>query len=206
MTRPTFGQVILKARLQWRAITSVQLWAMILCAIGISAWLWGIPYLKHQHSNVQKQVQQLQARLNHLPVTVDVNVLTTSEQRLHDFYAALGETHYAEQQVATVIALINKNGLSMAQTDYKLADNKSGNFRTYTVTIPIKGQYAMIRSFCNQLLLAVPFAALDELTFKRASISNQIIETRVRFTLYLDDIDGTEGLTFKAPHKQEKAE
>jgi hypothetical protein len=206
MKNATFAQWVLKAQLGVRTINPVQVFAAVLCVAGLSLWLWGMPYLKHQHRGLQKEVSQLQARLDHLPVIADHEEMTISEQHLRNFYLTLGETHYAEQQVATVIALANKSGLSLAQTDYKMAENKNGNFRTYTVTIPLKGQYAMIRSFCDQMLLAVPFAALNELTFKRVSISNQIIETRVRFTLYLDDADGVEGMTFAPPSAKKGVE
>jgi len=201
MTLSSSGQFTLKVRLGMRLLTPIQILVIFLWIAGIGAWLWCIPYLKNLNSQYQSQYQQLETKLNHLPASIGPETLTPSEQHLQYFYAILGESRYAEQQVATLIALANKNGLNIGETDYQIAENKNGNFRTYTVMIPIKGQYGMIRSFCDQILLTIPFAALDELNFKRASISNQIIETRVRFTLYLDDPEGIEGRTFVTLHK-----
>ena len=206
MTVISLNKLILRMVLWKRDISPFQLLVCLLWGVGICVWFWWVPHLKHQRVDDQNQCQQLQARLDHWPVRMDKEVLSLSEQHLHDFYASLGETHYAEEQVSTLISLANKNGLIMGQTDYKLAENKNGNFQTYIVNVPIKGQYAAIRHFCDQVLLAIPFASLDELNFKRAAISNPIIETRVRFTLFLYDEQGSEGRTFVLPHIQGKTE
>ncbi|MGZ3158645.1 MAG: hypothetical protein ACXU7H_06145, partial [Burkholderiaceae bacterium] len=52
---------------------------------------------------------------------------------------------------------------------------------------PVKGQYQAIRKFCEQTLLAIPFASLDEINFKRDEITNSTLEAKLHFTLYLSD-------------------
>jgi hypothetical protein len=177
---------LLKIRLLCRGIPISPIVAGLLWLAGTSMWLVVIPYFKSQYAHYQQQIQQAQTRLYQAPVNVGKNTLTVSEQRLQQFYRTLGETHYVEQQVDTLIALAHKNGLDIIAADYQFAENKPGLFNTYTVTMPIQGPYAMVRQFCNQALIAIPFATLDELSFKRSAIANQIIETRVRFILYLD--------------------
>ena len=53
------------------------------------------------------------------------------------------------------------------------------------MTLPVSGDYTKVRGFVNDVLEAVPSAALDELTLKRESIDMPELESRVRFTLFL---------------------
>jgi len=111
---------------------------------------------------------------------------SATEQNLQNFYDLLGDSRYAEQQVKTLFAIAAKNSLTLNQAEYKLAYDKSGAFRTYTIVLPVHGQYGAIRSFCQQVLLAIPFASLDQVDFKRDSVNNANLEAKLRLTLYLD--------------------
>ena len=206
MTRLSLRQIQLHIRLKMQHGSLMQIVGSCLFLGGLAAWGWGVPFFKQQVSDVQHRTQQARAQLNQLPTAIATDALSPSEQRLKEFYANAGDPHYAEQQVATLIALAAKNNVNMAQTDYKWTENKQGNFRAYTVTIPIKGQYSMIRRFCDDVLSAIPFASLDEVSFKRAAISNQVVETRVRFTLFFTDENGQEGRVFTLPSKQGSVE
>jgi hypothetical protein len=55
----------------------------------------------------------------------------------------------------------------------------------YQVILPVKGDYTNVREFVNDVLGAVPSAALEELALKRESIEVPELESRVRFTLFL---------------------
>jgi len=46
---------------------------------------------------------------------------------------------------------------------------------------------AAVRRFCERVLLTIPFASLDEITFKREAVGNGSLDARLRFTLYLTD-------------------
>lgn len=185
----TFAEVLLKATLKARRIDPIHIFAWGCLVVGSSIWLWLIPALRHQLTSIQMEVQRLTGQLDSLSTTTRADESGPSLHHLQEFYQTLGQTRYAEQQVATVIALANKNGLTIAQTDYRLVQNTDGGFRTYTVSIPIQGEYQMVRRFCHEMLLAIPFAALDEIDFKRVSISSATIETHAHFTLFLDEPD-----------------
>jgi hypothetical protein len=180
-------QLIFKLRLWCRHIGWSNALAFAICVSGSAAWLWGVPYLKQQRITSQIKLQQIQTALNLVPEAKTTEP-TQSEQHLNNFYSALGEINYVEQQVASLFALANKNGLALHQADYKLAQNKNGRFYTYTVTFPVIGQYKVIRQFGEQVLQSIPFAALDEISFKRSSIENDLIETRLRLTFYLNSV------------------
>ena len=109
----------------------------------------------------------------------------TADVNLAQFDAVLGERRYVEQQVATLFALAARQGLVLSQGEYKAAVDRNGGFATYQVNLPVKGSYAAIWQFSMAALQAIPFAALDDISFKRDSIGQGGVDARVRLTLYL---------------------
>ena len=56
---------------------------------------------------------------------------------------------------------------------------------TYQVTLPVKGSYGAVWKFGMLALRAIPFASLDEISFRRDAIGDAAVEARLRLTLYL---------------------
>lgn len=161
--------------------------AFVLCIAGIVGWSWSIPRMHAQASAQQHASQQAQQVLDTAPITAPVAPLQAGEQRMQDFYDALGEKRYAEQQVRTLFAIAARNGLTLSQGEYKSAYDMNGRFHVYRIQLPVKGPYAAIRQFCEKVLLAIPFASLDEMSFKRDAIADSMPEANLRLTLYLGD-------------------
>ncbi|HEY8102395.1 MAG TPA: hypothetical protein VIF82_16775 [Burkholderiaceae bacterium] len=159
--------------------------ASIICMIGLMAWLLGIPYLHTQQKALQQQWQQAQQSWHTAEGMIPTVTQTTAEQHFNQFINGLGDDRYTEQQIKTLFALADKAGLTLAQADYKLAEDKNGHYRTYQILMPVKGTYRAIRQFCEKTLLAIPFASLDEMNFKRDAIGSGTLEARLRFTIYL---------------------
>ena len=75
----------------------------------------------------------------------------------------------------------------LSQGEYKTAAVRDGGFTTYQVNLPVKGSYGAIWQFAMAALRAIPFASLDDISFKRDSIGQSGVEARVRLTLYLGE-------------------
>jgi hypothetical protein len=113
-----------------------------------------------------------------------------SIDNLDAFYAALGPRRYAEQQVKTMFTLAAKNGLSLSQGEYKTGYDRNARVTTYQVNLPVKGSYGAIWQFAMGALRAIPFASLDDISFRRDTIGDPGVEARLRLTLYLKDAPG----------------
>ena len=111
----------------------------------------------------------------------------SANENLAHFYAALGEKRHAEQQVRQLFDIAAKTGLTLHQGDYKFSVDKAGGVAAYQVTLPVKGAYQNIWQFSLQALSAIPFASLDDIAFRRETISEPVVEARLRFTLYLKE-------------------
>lgn len=111
----------------------------------------------------------------------------SANENLAQFYATLGEKRHAEQQVKQLFDIAAKTGLALEQGDYKFSVDKASGVAAYQVTLPVKGAYHNIWQFSLQALAAIPFAALDDIAFRRETITEATVEARLRFTLYLKE-------------------
>ncbi|QGZ41811.1 hypothetical protein IP92_00808 [Pseudoduganella flava] len=154
--------------------------AVALLLAGVATWAWLLP----QRAALQQEL----ARPLPAPSTlVQAPPPPTANENLSLFYATLGEKRHAEQQVKTLFDLAAKAGLTLAHGEYKFGYDKASRVTTYQIALPVKGTYNNIWQFALQVLADVPFAALDEVSFRRDTIAEANVEARLRFTLYLKD-------------------
>jgi len=86
-----------------------------------------------------------------------------------------------------LFALASNSGLVLSQGEYKGTLDRDGRFHTYQIYLPVKGGYGAIWQFAVLALRAIPFASLDEISFRRDTIGESTVEAHLRITLYLTD-------------------
>ncbi len=109
------------------------------------------------------------------------------EERLAAFDATLCPTERRNAFVGTVFEQAARQGLSLAQAEYKLDIDKPGGFRTYQVTLPVRGAYPRVRRFVDATLAEIPCLAIEDVDFKREAIAATETEARLRFLFFLKD-------------------
>lgn len=171
---------VLRARLALARAGAPACVAALLCVAAVAGWAWLLP---QRAAQLAQAAQPLPA-----PVAlVSAPPPPTADQNLAAFYDVLGEQRYAEQQVKLLFGLAAKANLALSQGEYKSAYDKASRVYTYQIVLPVKGPYAAIWQFTLQALRAMPFAALDEVGFRRDAIADPAVEARIRLTLYLKD-------------------
>ena len=163
----------------------------LLWLLGIGVWHWAYPQLRAQVQTQQSALSGIRKALRAIDMPAPPSPKSVSQERLEAFHDALGEANYVEEQVKTFLALAAKNNLKLNTAEYRMAVDGNGRFRTYQAILPVKGTYRAIRQFCEQTLLAIPFASLDEIGFRRDTIVNTTLEARLRFTLYVNEAPST---------------
>ena len=174
----------LRAHLLLRRVGAPVCIAAALCLLGAAAWAWA-----WQQRGVAAQLEARALPMASVSVAA-VAPPATANDNLALFYATLGQQRHAEQQVKVLFDLAAKNGLVLAQGEYKGGYDKASRVATYQVSLPLKGSYPAVWQFALQALRAVPFASLDELSFRREQIADPNLEARLRLTLYLADGSG----------------
>jgi len=188
-TLPALPQLLLQTQLLLRRsafLLPLGIGALALCWMTQQRWL---PLQEQKLRMSRHAASQLQQALSAPTQSKPASAKPLAERHLIRFYDELGERSYVEQQINTLFAIGERAGLTLRQGEYKMAFDKAGGFYTYQVTLPLKGTYSQLRQFSEQTLLQVPFAALDEINFKRDLVANRNLEARLRFTFYLGDAD-----------------
>jgi hypothetical protein len=173
----------LRLRLATRSIGPVAAGALAvaLAALAVLAWTAGARTQEAQQHGVAL------VRAAAPPAAPVVSPQAATNDNLALFYATLGERRYTEQQLKTLFGIAEKTGIVLRQGEYKAAYDQNGKLHTYQVTLPVKGSYQAIWQFAMLSLRAIPFAALDDIGFRRDDIGAAGVDARVRFTLYLAD-------------------
>ncbi|GGC19484.1 hypothetical protein [Pseudoduganella buxea] len=173
--------VMLDVRLRLlRAGPAAALCGALLLA-GVALWAWLLP----------QRTAQLEEMARPLPAPstlAEAAPPPTANENLAAFYATLGQKRHAEQQVKVLFDLAAKLGLVLDRGEYKFGYDKGAQVATYQITLPVKGPYGKIWQFTLQALAAMPFAALDDVNFRRDTIADTSVDARLRFTLYLKEV------------------
>jgi hypothetical protein len=188
MKQIQFSALLLRARLMAMRAGPVACAALVLCVAGAAGLAWTRLEARSVAQSANAQAGRASSGLPAAPaVLVPPSAPPTAAQNMALFYATLGDPHYAEQQVRILFDLAAKAGLSLNHGDYKAAFDKADRVNTYQVLLPLKGPYQSIWQFTLTALREIPFASLDEISFKRDTIGEPVVEARVRLTLYLKD-------------------
>ncbi len=110
---------------------------------------------------------------------------STNAERGAAFERLLGRGEDLEVYLGKVFGAAKRHGVSLTVGDYRLALDNAGGFRRYHMVLPVKGSFSAIQAFSQQVLLDLPFAALEEISLKRASIDSTQVDAKTRFVLFL---------------------
>jgi Tfp pilus assembly protein PilO len=109
----------------------------------------------------------------------------TQRSQLSNFYAFFPVIDALPEVLGKVQRAARDNGLQLEKGEYRLAQEREFAVARYQVTLPLRGTYPQVRGFVNDVLDAVPAAALDDLALKREEAGDPTVEARVRFTVFL---------------------
>jgi len=166
-------------KLRWPGLAGL---GLVLFTAGLTAI--GIQSAQQRLQALNDEVAKLGARLGQRGA---VSASASGRSQLSNFYAFFPLTENVPELLGRVHRAAMQNQLLLKKGEYKL--NRETDFRLarYEVTLPVTGDYVRVRGFVNDVLQAVPSAALDELTLKREAVDQPDLEARVRFSLFLGE-------------------
>lgn len=97
----------------------------------------------------------------------------------------LGEGDRVEQYVQQVFATARATGIHLGEGEYRWMHEAHAETDRYQMRLPVKGRYAEIRVFCEQVLAELPFASLDDFSLKRDNIGEAEVEAQLQFSFHL---------------------
>lgn len=172
-------------RLQLGRQRVVHVCAPLLLVLGIAADQLWLPRVAAETQRQRQELAVLQLRASvERPAPALGNKQALGER---DLYEQLGDAAHVEQVIEALLSRAAKRGLTIQRVDYKSDVIKEADIATYQLSFTSSGPYRSLRQFCEDFLREVPFASLDDISFKRDSISSPKADAKMRFTLYLDN-------------------
>ncbi|MEZ0231597.1 MAG: type 4a pilus biogenesis protein PilO [Methylophilaceae bacterium] len=135
--------------------------------------------------NIERLAQDVAKLRKEMPQHQGRWIDRSPQASLNTFYQFLPTEREATALLSVILASASDNGLVLDKADYALTRNSQAAFSRYQITMPVSGSYVQIRRFSNQVLNALPAAALNEISFKRQDIGTEKVEAKLRFTVYL---------------------
>jgi hypothetical protein len=180
--RPNFAGILLRLRLALARSSTGALLAGALMLAAAALWLVLLPGLSARVDEHGRAVAQARSAPRGKPV---VSAQTLAAEHLKAFYAALGSTGHTEQVVSHLFDAASDAAVVLDKAEYKPSHESAGQYDIYTIILPVKGDYARLRRFCEKVLLTIPYAALEDMRFTRNSADDQAVEASLRFTVFL---------------------
>ena len=194
MTAADIARIGLQARIALARVGLMLPLTGLLILLGTALWVWvGL------HAGDRQRTLMLvdeQHRLHAAQAHSTAERGSPATQGLRSFYGQMGNRADTEQYLAVFFRLAEKKdedaddetAVHLDQGEYRWqVDNNSKTYR-YQMLFPVKAPYASIRRYCERVLKALPFASLDELSFKREAIDAEELEASLRFSLFLKDV------------------
>jgi hypothetical protein len=151
-------------------------------ALLIGATLWQAQHLAQRQSQLQAQLRQAQTAAGK-PVVAPLDSTAEQGRQLAAFYKYLPRHDMIPDQLKQLLAVAEKNGITLAKADYKAQPEENADFLRYQIALPIKADYAHVQAFMLGALGALPTLTLESVTFKRGTADGAEVEARVQFVL-----------------------
>ncbi|MCB1931642.1 MAG: hypothetical protein KDI45_04110 [Candidatus Accumulibacter sp.] len=111
-------------------------------------------------------------------------VESASARHYQAFRRTLAEEGQVLPSIQAVLDSAARHGLSSKHAEYLRGRDLRAQAETVQMIVPVKGRYADVRRWIEELLATQVFLAVNELGFKRDAIGVNEIEARVRLTIW----------------------
>jgi hypothetical protein len=106
-------------------------------------------------------------------------------QRMAAFYAALPEATEAVEAIGVLNDAALRHKVSIVTAEYRVTRAGAGPLLRYQVSVPLRADYVHLHAWLSEVMNALPNAALDDISFKRDDAGVELLDARVRFTVFL---------------------
>ena len=103
---------------------------------------------------------------------------------LQAFYRFFQRSETTQDWLAKVHGAASAAGIDLRHGDYKVGESRYGLYG-YQIVLPVTGTYPRVRTFLQNALMEIPVMSVDQVTIKRKSGADGMVDAEVTVTLYL---------------------
>ncbi|MEF8733610.1 MAG: hypothetical protein V5B40_17380 [Candidatus Accumulibacter meliphilus] len=131
---------------------------------------------------------------------------SASERHYQAFQEVLAEESQVLASIQAVLDLVASHQLLSTHAEYQRGRDLQAQADTLQMIVPVRGRYADIRRWIEEILATQPFVAVDELGFKRDEIARNEVEARVRLSIWHHPARPAEGVGVLGADATERAD
>jgi len=152
--------------------------ALIFCAMLILTWLPGLS------SEGDALSTAIKARANAKPSPISMVVVSRIPvgQQIGEFVSAFPPFSQNSENLNQIFMSAKHFNIQLPRGDYQIKRDATAPLVIVTATFPLSADYAAIKEFTADVLLAVPNASMDELRMSRSTAGINVLESVVRFS------------------------
>jgi Tfp pilus assembly protein PilO len=105
-------------------------------------------------------------------------------EKVEAVYEFLGTQAETPDWLAKLHTIAAASGVQMKSASYGMRDAE-GRIVRYEMVLPVAGSYAQIREFLKRSAAEVPVMSLDQLSLKRESRKDPVLQAELRLTFHM---------------------
>lgn len=156
-------------------LLSVLAWLSVLCLIAVLLWLFAL----------QSQISQ---RENTSAIRPTQQILVTSPNVSDDreLLAGAPKSEQVTAAIQTLYQVAEQHRLRLEEVVYQDQQAKNQPLIHYAIDFTVEQGYPELKGFMTELLAALPYLALEQVSFEREDINTSKVKSRFRFKLFLE--------------------
>jgi len=110
----------------------------------------------------------------------------TPESPVNAVLSAAPQVKQVTFAIETLFRVASKHQLTLEEVMYQSQDTKNTPLLIYAIDFSVEQTYPRIKAFITDLLQALPYLALEQVSFEREEIRTSQIRSDLRFILFMD--------------------
>lgn len=160
----------------------------LLGLMGALLLYWQVHNARLQQQQLQQQIMLAKAQAKEQAIAKPLlPQLDPAQQdlarQIGAFYRYLPAHASIPDQLKRLLALAQKNGVVLAQGEYKPQPETQAGFLRFQIVLPVKAEARGLQNFMQAALTELPTLTLDSVTFKREKPDSSQIEARIQYQL-----------------------
>jgi hypothetical protein len=110
----------------------------------------------------------------------------TPESPVNTVLSSAPEVKQVTYAIETLFSIASKHQLKLEEVMYQSQDTKKVPLLIYAIDFSVEQRYPRIKAFITDLLQALPYLALEQVSFEREEIRASQIRSDLRFILFME--------------------
>lgn len=167
----------LARRLDQLPVLTVLAWLSVVMLIAAMIWLLAL---------VQSQPEHIAEPQTETAVPDTVTIVTPKRSSEAELLSGAPKLVQVTSAIDTLYRLSDQHQLNLEEVMYQDQHVPGEPLVMYSIDFDVKQGYPQIKAFITDLLAAIPYLALEQVSFEREDIHDRQIQSHFRFKLFLE--------------------